>query len=61
LEEIVVVVIEDLIVRVYLPLALQAALFDKTGWIVADLLEHLDLLLPVKLPIEHVVARLLFL
>lgn len=32
-------------------------LLDETRWIVTDLLEHLDLLLAVLLPVNHIVLR----
>jgi hypothetical protein len=36
-------------------------LLYHAGWIVAYLLEHLHLLLPVEFPLEHVIVRWLFL
>ena len=64
--QVALIVVVYLIVRVYAsrplrPLASQPTPLDETGRVVANLLDHLDLLLAVDLPIVHVVARCLLL
>jgi len=59
---VLLVKLEHLIVGVYVTLSPDAMmLLDETRWIVTDLLEHLDLLLAVLLPVNHIVARCLLL